>query len=201
MISFDRGVELVLTESIPMTTQQVRLPDAPGQFPAENVASPVDAPPFDKSAMDGYAVRKDDPRNQYRVREIVAAGDAPSARPIDPGEAVQIMTGAALPPDTGKIIRVEFTRRDGDRMTVTEPEPRTNIIKRASNIKAGDPLLAPCRLEAKEIGCLAAAGISQVTVYRPLRIGIITTGNELRPAGTPLRPGEIYDSNGPQLSA
>ena len=201
MISFDKALELVLAESIPMTTQQVRLSEALGRFLAEHVDSPVDAPPFDKSAMDGYAVRDDDNRNQYQVRGIVAAGDVPSDRPIGPGEAVQIMTGAPLPPGTGKIIRVEFTRRDGDVMTVTEPEPYDNIIKRASNIKAGDPLLAPCRLEAKEIGCLAAAGIPEVSVYRALRIGIITTGDELRTAGTPLNPGEIYDSNGPQLSA
>ncbi|MDF1567004.1 MAG: molybdopterin molybdotransferase MoeA [Spirochaetaceae bacterium] len=201
MIPFDRASELVLAESLPMMTQHVKLSEALGRFLAEKVASPLDAPPFDKSAMDGYAVRYNDERNQYNVREIVAAGDAPSDRPIEPGEAVQIMTGAPLPPDTGKIIRVEFTRRNGDVMTVTEPEPYDNIIKRASNIKAGDPLLAPCRLGAKEIGCLAAAGIPEVTVYRPLRVGIIITGDELRNAGSPLRPGEIYDSNGPQLSA
>jgi molybdenum cofactor synthesis domain-containing protein len=201
MISFDEALELVLAESIPMTTQQVMLSEALGRFLAEDVTSPVDAPPFDKSAMDGYAVRYDDERNQYKVREIVAAGDAPPERAIEPGEAVQIMTGAPLPPRTGKIIRVEFTHRQGDVMTVIEPEPYDNIIKRASNIKAGDALLAPCRLKAKEVGCLAAAGIPDITVYRPLRIGIITTGDELRTAGTPLKPGEIYDSNGPQLSA
>jgi molybdenum cofactor synthesis domain-containing protein len=111
------------------------------------------------------------------------------------------MTGAPLPAGTGKVIRVEFTKLEDGIVRINRPEPYANIIRRAENIAAGDPLLAPGRLGPKEIGCLAAAGIPEVEVYRRIRVGIIVTGNELKPAGSSLRPGEIYDSNGPQLIA
>lgn len=199
MISFDDARRTVLAERRNLETEEIALAEALGRFLSAPVVSPIDAPPFDKASMDGFAVAGDEAR--YRVRDIVAAGDEPPASGLSPGEAVKIMTGAPVPPGTDRVIRVEFTRQEGEMVEVLQPEPHQNIIRRAENIRAGDPLLDPVRLGPKEIGCLAAAGFSSVHVYRTLLAGVITTGNEIRPAGQPLGSGDIYDSNGPQLTA
>lgn len=199
MISFDDARNLVLAERRTLEVEEVALADALGRFLSAPVVSPIDAPPFDKASMDGFAVAGD--QTTYRVRDLVAAGDKPLAGRLSPGEAVKIMTGAPVPPGTDRVIRVEFTRQEGETVYILEPEPNENIIRRAENIRAGDRLLDAGRLGPKEVGCLAAAGFSSVHVYRKVLAGIITTGNEIRPAGQPLGSGDIYDSNGPQLSA
>jgi len=199
MILFEDALRRTLSETLSIDTERVSLNEADGRFLAVAVSSPIDAPPFDKSAMDGYAVRADDDRETYRLRETIAAGDLPHPEPLGPGDAAKIMTGAPLPGGCGRVIRVEFTKQDGELVHIVQPDPHRNIIMRGENIKAGDPLLTPCRIGPKEIGCLAAAGLADVKVYRRLRVGVITTGDEIREAGATLRPGEIYDSNGPQL--
>jgi len=106
-----------------------------------------------------------------------------------------------MPEGADKIVRVEYTRESGGWMTVVEPEPYANIIHRAENLKAGDPLLEPKMLRAQDIGVLASQGYETVPVAAVPLVGVITTGSELRPAGQQLQAGEIYDSNGPQLCA
>lgn len=201
MIMFEDALNRTLSETLPLQTERVSLNEADGRFITTTVNSPMDAPPFDKSAMDGYAVRADDDRETYRLRETIAAGEQPHPEPLAHGEAAKIMTGAPLPKGGGRVIRVEYTEQDGDSVRIIRKEPHRNIIERAENIRAGDRLLAPCRLGPKEIGCLAAAGFADVEVYRRIQIGVITTGNEIREPGSTLGPGEIYDSNGPQLVA
>ncbi|MCK5250428.1 MAG: molybdopterin molybdotransferase MoeA, partial [Spirochaetaceae bacterium] len=153
-------------------------------------------------AMDGYAVTVGDETCQsagFAILETVAAGEVPSKKLV-PGSCIKIMTGAMLPENAGKVIRVEYTDESDGVMRVTTPEPYENIIRRGENLKAGDEFIQVKRLGPGDIGSLAASGIHRVNVRRRLRVGIITTGSELREPGEPLGPGEIYNSSGIQLS-
>ena len=186
--------------------EKVSLDQGLGRVLPSALASPIDHPPFDKSAMDGFAFRTTPANGIYRVMEAIAAGEW-SDRPIGEGEVARIMTGAPLPPGAIGVQRIEWTRsvdRDGEgRMLVafTKPESATNIIRKGENLKAGMELLGPRVLAPQDIGILAAGGISEIEVLRKPRIGIESTGDEIAQAGYFLPPASIYDSNGPQLKA
>lgn len=181
-------------------TELVALEEALGRALAEEVTAAEDSPPFAKAAMDGYAVSSADPGPTFRLVATLAAGNVP-ARPLDRGECVKIMTGAMMPPGADKVLRVEFTRERDGIVTLLEEEPSANLIARGENLKAGDRVLGPRILEARDIGVLASLGRSLVRVaVRPV-VGVLATGSELRSPGESLGPGEIYDSNGLQLCA
>ena len=198
MIPFDEAFAETMKHARNPERESVPLRNAFDRFLCGSIKSPMDSPPFDKSSMDGYAISKDDPSASYRVLETIAAGDVPQKR-IEEGFCSKIMTGAMVPQGADKIVRIEFTSETNGVMSVTTPEPYDNIIFQGENIKTGDPLVKPKRLTAKDIGCLAASGISTLEVYEPLRVGIITTGSELKEPGEPIDHGEIYNSNGYQL--
>ncbi len=181
-------------------TERIPLSDACGRFLSENVVSPLDSPPFDKAAMDGWAVLEGEKSRNLTILETVAAGDVPSA-PLTPGTCTAIMTGAKIPPGTGKIIRVEYTHQENGVVIVETAEPYENIIRQGENLKKGDTVLTPRRLGPGDIGILASLGLDSVPVAIPPRVGIISTGSELREPGIPLKDGEIYNSNGHQLKA
>ncbi len=199
MIHPDRALELVLDFPSSPRTERIPIRDAVGRVMPGRLLSPLDAPPFDKSAMDGFACRKDDPAEGLRIVETIAAGSVPE-RPIGRGECARIMTGAMLPEGADTVVRVERCRVTGERLSY-DPEPVDNIIRQGENIRAGDPLLGPRLLRAQDIGVLASSGIAEIDVSVPPRVGIVSTGTELRLPGEPLGPGQIYDSNGPQLAA
>ena len=178
--------------------EKVPLDRALGRILAHAVCSPLDSPPFDKSAMDGYAVSAADSSLSYKILETIAAGDKPAGT-VDAGECCKIMTGAMMPVGADKVIRVEYTEeREGNMFPVRE-EPQHNVIKKAENLRTGDPVLSPRALKAQDIGILASLGLERVDVAVPPLVGIITTGSELRNPGEKLGPGEIFNSNGPQL--
>lgn len=199
MIPFSEAFSTVMENSLAFDNESVPLLEAAGRFLAEPVASPIDSPPFDKSAMDGYAILVDDDSDEFEILETVAAGERPRAT-LKPGSCIKIMTGAMLPEATGKVVRVEFTKEAAGNMRITTPEPYENIIRRGENLKTGDEFMPVKRLGPGDIGSLAASGISRVMVKRRLRVAIITTGSELKEPGEPLQPGEIYNSNGYQLA-
>jgi len=167
---------------------------------AEEVLSTLESPPFDKAAMDGYAVNNSDERESYKIVETIAAGDTAS-RPINPGECGKIMTGAMMPPGADKVIRVEYTEELDGQMHVTQPEPYGNVIKQGENLKKGEKVLTPRVIRPQDIGVLASLGLTEVTVAKAPLIGVITTGSEIREPGEELEPGQIYNSNGNQLCA
>lgn len=190
--SFDRAAEV----------ETVATGHALGRALAEDLAALVDQPPFDKSAMDGFAYGEPGPRaDTWRVVELLPAG-AGSTRTLAPGECARIMTGAPLPAGARGVQRIEWTEPAGESLVrFVKPETIDNVIRRAENQKAGDPLLSRRILGPQDIGILASSGYAEVRVARRPVVGILSTGDELAAAGSPLPPNAIYDSNGPLLAA
>ncbi|MFI5499246.1 gephyrin-like molybdotransferase Glp [Nocardia asteroides] len=185
--------------------EQVAVPDALGRVLAADVVSPIDLPVFRNSAMDGYAVRAADVAVTpvtLPVAGIVAAGK-PGTAPLPAGAALKVMTGAPIPPGADCVVPVEDVQAGADRIVVERGrgsgefvrEPGTDVRAGALVARAGS-VLAP-----RHIAALAAVGLPTVPVLRRLRAVCITTGDELRPAGSELAPGQIFNSNGIALAA
>ena len=184
-------------------TVQVGLPDAAGRVLAADIVAERDVPPFDRAAMDGYAVVASDTfgagrQDPARLRciESVHTGMV-AARRLGAGECIQIATGAPLPDGADAVVMVEETARDGAEVRVLAPvHPRQHVGRRAADIAAGRTLLrAGDPLTPSRVGSIAALGIADVTVYDRPRVGLVSTGNEIVEPGQPLAPGQIYDIN------
>ncbi|MBY6108426.1 molybdopterin molybdotransferase MoeA [Ferrimonas balearica] len=184
----------------PLDTEQwVSLEQCPGRVLARDIAAAIDLPPFDNSAMDGYAVRAAD------VAEgavLTVAGKAFAGVPFEgevgPGQCVRIMTGAALPAGLDSIVMQEVVEAEGeDRVRFTESVcPGHFVRSRGSELRAGTVVLkAGTRISAAEVGVLATVGVAEVPVRPKLVVALFSTGDELKAPGTELAVGEIYDSN------
>jgi molybdopterin molybdotransferase len=207
MLAARNAEEMILELVHPLTEQDAETVDllaARGRILADEIASPLDFPHWDNSAMDGYAVRYDDvqtatadqPMTLHVVEEIAAGGQPQQA--IAPGEAARIFTGAVMPDGADTVVMQEETRQEGDRVIILSApaKPGNFVRKQGTYAKAGDLLLsAGCPLAAAEIAILAAAQCSQVTVFRRPRVAILSTGDELVPINQSLQPGQIVDSN------
>lgn len=189
----------ILTTLLQRPLDSIRLPltEARGKVLAADLAARLDVPRWDNSAMDGYALNSadPDPANPWLpVAGCQAAGDPPST--LQPGHCMQIFTGAVLPAGADTVIPVENCRTNTGQVFFENWQPGQNIRRQGEETRAGQPLLAQgTRLDARHIGLLASQGYAEVPVYRPLRIGILSSGNELRDPGTPLDDGQIYDTN------
>ena len=151
--------------------------------------------------MDGFAVGGPPGDSEsLRIVDTVAAGAVPT-RGVGSGECIRIMTGAMLPPGAARVIRREYVQESAGVIRVITPEPGDNIIHRGASLAAGSAVLRPGIITAQDVGALAASGIDRCTAAVPPRTIVLCTGPEVRAAGTPLEPGQIYDSNGPQLHA
>jgi molybdopterin molybdotransferase len=202
-VTVDEACAIVDASASVLRLAAERLPTARavGRYLAEDQVSVLDLPPFDRSAMDGYAVRGDDERDEYRVVGMVAAGDPPGPELL-PGTAVKIMTGAPVPPGAGRVVMVEHTEASRDTVRVTRHDGRANIALRGEDLHAGDPALpAGTHLGPAEIGGLVACGATEVAVFRRAQAFIISTGDELVQRAEDITPGRIMDSNGPMLVA
>jgi molybdenum cofactor synthesis domain-containing protein len=165
----------------------------------------VDVPPFDRAAMDGYAVRAEDTfgAGRYdpkvlRAIEKVYTGQLPTMA-VGAGECIEIATGAPMPQGADAVVMVEETERvaGSDAVKIFTPVyPRQHVGRRAADIASGQPVLtAGDVLNPSRIGALAAVGVLDVDVYARPRIAILSTGNEIVEPGQPLGPGQIYDIN------
>jgi molybdopterin molybdotransferase len=199
MISVDEALELVLRELAPLGGERVPVAEAAGRVAAAPALSAVDLPPFDRSAMDGYAVRAADTAPGVGLRLVggVAAGEVAAAA-LEPGTAARVSTGAAIPPGADAVLQSELAVEDDGRVA---PEravaPGTHIRRRGEDLQAGMELAAAgARLTLPRISALASAGVGEVIVHRRPRLHLIVTGSELLPLGAPPEPGRIHESNG-----
>jgi molybdopterin molybdotransferase len=212
MTDYAQAMAQILAECVPMETEMCPVQEASGRVLAEAVRSPVDLPPFDNSAMDGFALKLEGATarvgSEYPVGGRQAAGDTPGK---SDGDAWEITTGAHLPVGLDSVVaveRVEVLAADGagnpTRIRLRdEVSPGQNVRYAGSDIVAGtEALAAGTRLEPSAIMLLASMGIADVSVRRAVRVAIVNTGKELvDDPSLPLAPGSIRHSNGPYLAA
>ena len=174
--------------------------DALDRVLAEDIVSTINVPSHTNSAMDGYAVRAADLADDG-VREFPVPGTSWAGRPwltpIEPGQAVQIMTGGMMPEGADTVVMQEQVERDGDTVRIgTGHTQGQNVRAAGEDVAVGQTVLAAGkRLTTADIGVLASLGLAEVSVRRRLKVAFFSTGDELRSVGEPLGPGEIYDSN------
>ncbi|WP_454252178.1 molybdopterin molybdotransferase MoeA [Pseudomonas sp. R151218B TE3479] len=209
----DSGVLMPVDEAIrhlldqappPPPVQRGGLDQALARVLAADILCPMNLPAWDNSAMDGYALRAADlpvDGGYLALAGRIAAGDEPG-KPLQAGQVVRIFTGAPLPPGADTVVPQESCQVDGERVWLPSVNSGDHVRKKGEELRRGDRLLeAGTRLRAQELGLLAGAGVPQVDVYRPLQVGLLSSGDELREPGEPLAPGQIYNSNRHSLAA
>jgi molybdopterin molybdotransferase len=200
MISYEKAFEIIMNSAFTLEKESVELAQSLNRVLAKDIKSDIDMPPFNKSAMDGYACRKEDLHESLSVIETIQAGYRPQ-KTVGKNECSKIMTGAIVPQGADCVVNVENTETIPDnKIRITDNNIPANICYQGEDIKRGEFVL---RLGAlilpQHIAVLANAGISSVPVYKKPRISIITTGSELREPGVPLPDGCIRNSNSYQL--
>jgi molybdopterin molybdotransferase len=202
-------LEVIRSAIRPLAPSVLELADAEDRVLAEDVTAAVSLPPFDNSSMDGYAVLAADTLHASQrspvtlpVTAEIAAGDVGAYRLL-PGTAVKIMTGARLPAGADAIVPVEWTDGGDARVTISRPADAGNAIRYAGgDARAGDVLLSGAvRMKPMQIAVAASAGRRAVSVRPRPRVVVLSTGDELSEPGTPLVPGQIWDSNSYMIAA
>jgi molybdopterin molybdotransferase len=202
LISLQEAQALVFARVQPLAHEPVALERATGRVLAEQARALVDLPPFRSSAMDGYAVRSADTPGTLPVVFRIAAG-LPAPRQLEPGEAMAIATGGVVPEGADAVIPHEHVVERDNTMEISTPVASgVNVRRAGGDVAAGAPVVeAGVRLGPAQIGALAAAGVAEVVCARRPRAAVLTTGTELRPPGSLLGPGEVYEANGVMLAA
>jgi molybdopterin molybdotransferase len=212
LITIDDAQGRVLDAVRPLEAEDVPLGDALGRVLAQDVASPIDVPPFDSSAMDGYAVVAG-PEAELDVVGESRAG-RPAEKAVEPGEAIRISTGGAVPGGATAVVPLEQSEAVGGdagapreeagpaRVRVEASSPGDNIRRAGEDVRAGRVVVAAgTSFGPAELGVAASVGRGTLRCARRPRVAIVVTGDELTEPGRPLPPGGIYSSNGWALAA
>ena len=204
MLKFDDAFEIVMSSisGKPLDTERVDIDSALNRILAENVFADRDIPPFNKSAMDGYACRRADLDNELTVIETIGAGYDPK-KAVGGNQCSKIMTGAVVPEGADCVIMVEYTEKASDnKIRFTSAKTSDNICLKGEDIKKGDMVLNPgCIISAQHIAVLASLGCAEPLVAVQPRVGIIATGSELVDPGQKPAACQIRNSNAFQLAA
>jgi putative molybdopterin biosynthesis protein len=193
----------------PLEAEEVPLSEALDRVLTSDVVAPLDVPSFDRSNVDGFAVRAEDtfgateeePRTLHLNPEVLATGIIPR-QPVSAGTATSIATGAVVPRGADAVVMIEYTDATDEGLLVRRPvTPGANISFAGTDIGRGETVLRRGeRLTSRETGVLAALGIAGVSVVRRPRVAIVSTGDEIIAPGAPMRPGLVYDSNATVLA-
>ena len=203
MISFEEALARMLSSIERMPQIELPLGKIRGHVLASNITAQFDAPPFDNSAVDGYGVRLQDVEGasdqspvKLALKGTIRAGDS-GALKLPAKAALQILTGACVPPTVEAVVMQEYCTREGDNVLIKRAAVAgENIRRRGGEFLRGQMVLSHGRLVTPSmVGLIANLGYSKFPVYRRPRAAVVTTGNELTKPGRPLMPGMIYDSN------
>jgi len=201
MIPLDEAFQRVdaACQNITLPTERLPLHQAHGRILAVDAASQIDLPPFDRSAVDGYALPAGEEQPEYALLETIAAG-RPGRAELAPGTAVKVMTGAPVPPGTARVAMIEYAREKDGRVRIDKFPAESNVRRRAEDLRAGQVILHKGQaLGALEISTLTACAVSEVETYVPPAVFVISTGDEIVDGVEDLSPGKIMNSNGPLL--
>jgi molybdopterin molybdotransferase len=202
LLSLEQAQRRILGRVVALPAEEVPLAEAAGRVLAEGATARTDLPPFDASAMDGFALRGEDTPGALPVVERIAAG-RPAPRELRRGETMAIATGGAVPPGANAIIPLEHVvERDNTIEVAERVEEGANVRPRGGDVRAGEVVVpAGTRLGPVQLGALASGGIADISSARRPRAAVLATGSELRRPGEKLQPGEIYEANGVLLAA
>ena len=195
LLSVDEALERLLAEAKPVPeVEEVPTLEATNRILARAQRSTMDVPPMDNSAMDGYAVRIVDGA-KLRIGQKIMAGSV--GKPLEPGTAARIFTGAPIPPGADAVVMQEHTAIEGEHVVLKKkPTPGEGVRRIGSDVRKGAEILpAGKRLLPQDTGLAASVGIKTLPVFRKVRLGLFFTGDELVMPGEPLAPGRIYNSN------
>lgn len=208
MISASEALICILQHVKALEGEEVPLSDSLHRYLAARLIAPIDLPPFDNSAMDGFAIRSEETRgasetNPVRLRVIGTTAAGEPAAKIGSGETIRIMTGAAISEGADAVVPFEECRTEDSLCLLTETVVRGDNLRHAGeDIRRGESVLAVGeRITPRTLALAAALGLETLQVFRRPRVKILSTGSELVPPGLPLGPGKIYNSNGPALTA
>jgi molybdopterin molybdotransferase len=205
LLPVDEALRRILDGASALGAERVDLLAAADRVLAEDVAANLTQPPFDASAMDGYAVRAADVATVPAILEVIGESNAGGPFPgeVRPGQAVRIFTGASVPKGADAVVIQEDTERAGDSLTVRDAaKPGANIRRAGGDFRTGDTLLRAGRLlDASAITLAAAGGNAGISVHRAPVVAILATGDELVEPGRTPGPGQIVSSNPYGLAA
>jgi len=205
VIKYEEALDAILNNTKELSTEKVLIENSVNMTLAEDVYSPIEMPPFNKSAMDGYAVRAIDVKKTPVRLECIGFIEAGQSfkKKVGQGQCVKIMTGASLPEDSDSVVRVEDCRQFQDYVEITKSVRKwQNVCIQGEDIKKKEKVLAGGKvIYTSDIALLATVGRRQVRVTRKPKVVILNTGGEIIPAGRGLSGKKIYNSNGPQLLA
>ncbi len=202
LLSIDEALRRVLARVAPLDSERVPAAGAAGRVLAADAVAVVDLPPFRSSAMDGYALRAEDAPGRLPIVFRIAAGK-PAETALEPGEAMAISTGGAVPEGADSVVPIELVAEIDNKLEVSNPVVEgANVRPVGGDIRKGETVLrAGTRVGAAQVGALAAAGVAEVAVARRPNVVVLSTGTELRGPGEDLGPGQIYESNSSMLEA